>query len=79
MTSRDRLHSLIDELPESSLERAERSLEMVVGCERVSLDGAPEDDEPLTAEDEIAIESAWRDREQGKLVGHADLLRHLSE
>ncbi len=74
--TRDRLHRLIDELPEQDLP----AVEQLVTERRLDNDGfrrmlakAPEDDEPLTAEDIAAIEEGLRDVEAGRLTPNDEL------
>ncbi len=70
MTVKERLHRLVDELPESELHTAERFLEYV----RVaSLDpimqalmAAPEDDEPTTPEENLGAQEAWQEYLRGE-------------
>ena len=90
MQSRDRLHRLIDELPEAELPEVERFL-----AERGddplrrtltkapddpllrALANAPEDDEPLTPEDEAAIEEARRSVAAGRVIADDELWQRL--
>lgn len=80
MPTRDRLHALIDDLPEGELPAVERFL-----AERGASDSAllralataPEDDEPLTPEDEAAIEEGYRDLAAGNVVSNDELWRRL--
>ncbi|MBM2826784.1 MAG: hypothetical protein HW403_848 [Dehalococcoidia bacterium] len=61
MTVKERLHHLVDQLPESMVPVAERTLEVLCqGDDPVlrALEAAPEDDEPETAEERTAVESA---------------------
>jgi predicted transcriptional regulator len=69
MTTREKLHRLVDELPESELEGtldliASRSEDPVVAAFR----DAPEDDEPLTADEERALADADADIAAGRTV-----------
>jgi hypothetical protein len=79
MTRAD-LYRLIDELPESELHAAARFLEFLREAGdpllRV-LEAAPEDDEPLTPEDEAAIEEAWADVRAGRVISDDELGRRL--
>ena len=80
MQTRDRLHRLIDELPESQLPVVERFLTgRGAGPNPIlqALADAPEDDEPLTPEDEAAIEEAYRDLAAGNVVPNDELWRRL--
>ena len=80
MHERERLHTLIDILPEDELPVALRFLEHL-GIEDAaplwSLSDAPVDDEPLTAEDEAALAEADRDLTEGRVVTHAEARRRL--
>lgn len=69
MTTRDKLHRLVDELPEEELEGtleliASRREDPVVAIFR----DAPEDDEPLTSEEEAALAEADADVAAGRTV-----------
>jgi hypothetical protein len=80
MEERERLHSLIDILPEDGVHVALRFVEFL-GTEespfRWSLRDAPIDDEPLTAADEAALAEAERDLAEGKIVSHDEARRLL--
>lgn len=81
MTERDRAHALIDTLPEAELRVVRRFLEFLE-AESPSpllraLRDAPLDDEPLTAEDRLAVEEGKRDRAEGRLVSHQEARRRL--
>ena len=66
MTTKERVHRLVDTLPEEELETAERVLE---GLAALALSDpvaralalAPDDDEPVTEEEAAAIEEGERD------------------
>lgn len=62
MTIKERLHHIIEELPDGDLVTAERVLAALVDtAEQVHewhMDEAPEDDEPETPEESAAIEAA---------------------
>ena len=70
MTIQEQLHHLVDELPESELHTAQRFLEYLrdLNLDPVlrAFSNAPEDDEPLTAEDEAAIREAEEEFARGK-------------
>jgi hypothetical protein len=84
MLTRDRLHRLIDEVPEAELPGALRMVEeflaaRVAGSEelpRVETNGS-DDGEPLTPEDEAALEEAYADVAAGRLVSHEEARRRL--
>jgi hypothetical protein len=80
MRERERLHALIDKLPEDELLAALRFLEHL-GTEDMeplwSLSDAPADDEPFTADDEAALAEAERDLAEGRVVSHDEARRRL--
>ena len=80
MRERERLHALIDTLPEDELQAALRFLEHL-GTEDLmplwSLSDAPADDEPLTEDDEAALAEAEQDLTEGRIVTHAEARRRL--
>lgn len=70
MITRDALRRLVDELPERELEAAARFLEYLRDSEpedpfEHSLAEAPEDDEPLTPEDEEHIRQGLEEYRRG--------------
>ena len=71
MATKDALHRLIDELPESQLDTAWRLLEPLRADDdpvlRAFLE-APEDDEPLTPEEIAAIEEGKADIVRGDVI-----------
>jgi hypothetical protein len=80
MQTRERIHDLVDELAEETLPAVERFLErMRDGGDPVllALATAPEDDEPLTPEDEAAIEEGLADIAAGRVVSHEEVRRRL--
>ena len=80
MQTRDRLHRLIDDLPEQDLPEVEQLLAHRQRGEpslRERLADAPIDDEPLTAEDEAALDEAYRDIEAGRVIPDDELWRRL--
>jgi hypothetical protein len=81
MTSRDSLHRLVDDLPETEISRAERLLEVLketAAPPRYTLENAPEDDEAETPEEAAAVAEAWRDHREGKSLTTEELKRELS-
>ena len=67
-TTKERLHRLIDALPDSNLAATEEALASLTDpILRAFLD-APEDDEPLAPEDISAIEQGKAEIERGELV-----------
>lgn len=73
MATKERIHRLVDALPEEELKTAERMLE---GLAALALSDpvaralalAPEDDEPVTEEEAAAIEEGERDVAEGRVV-----------
>jgi hypothetical protein len=81
MTERERLHTLIDTLPDGELHVALRFLEFLETegpTSRLwSLKDAPLDDEPLTADEEEALAEAESDLAEGRVVSHMEARRRL--
>lgn len=81
MTDRERLHVIVEDLPESEVQAALRLLENLSHDENdpvlKALQDAPPDDEPLTEEDAAALEEAWEDVRQGRLVSHEEVRRQV--
>ncbi|HEY6320229.1 MAG TPA: hypothetical protein VJA16_01590 [Thermoanaerobaculia bacterium] len=78
MAPRDNLHRLVDTLPESELERAERVLEVrrqVAEPFYRPLEDVPLDDEPETPEERDAIEEARGDVAAGRVIPHEEVKR----
>ena len=82
MTTKEHIHQLVDGLPESGLETANRVLE---GWSALSLSGpvakalshAPDDDESGTDEEAAAIEEGERDVDAGRVVTAAQVRARL--
>lgn len=81
MTKRERLHALVDDIPDSEVHAALRYLEYLRSIEEDSflkaLREAPPDDEPVTEEDWAALEEAWEDVRQGRLTPHEEIRRRV--
>lgn len=81
MEERERLHALVDVLPDGELHVALRFLEFLETEGPTphlwSIEDAPVDDEPLTAEEEQALAEAERDVAEGRVVSHAEARRRL--
>jgi hypothetical protein len=80
MPSRDSLHRLIEDLPETELVRAERVLEALKETAEgslYSLENAPDDDEPETPEEATAVAQAWQEHRAGKSLTTKELKREL--
>ncbi len=77
-TERTRLHELVDVLPESKIEAANRCLEALADEAFLeALRNAPEDDEPLTEEDLKAIEEAEEDIRLGRVTPWEEVKKEL--
>jgi hypothetical protein len=82
MTIKEDLYRLVDELPESELHTAKRSLEYLRNnmgdpVLRAMLE-APEDDEPETEGEKAAIAEAKDDFKAGRAVLHEKIKREFS-
>ncbi len=80
MPLKDRLHALVDELPESELLTAERVLSaLTVTADPVlrALLEAPWDDEPETEEERQAVQEAREELARGEAIPDAELWRRL--
>jgi len=72
-TTRQRVHALLDELPDDDVPfvlRVLRALRAEADPVRRALDEAPDDDEPVTEEDRAALAEAWEDVQAGRTVPH---------
>ncbi|MEK7216376.1 MAG: hypothetical protein AAB289_12345 [Chloroflexota bacterium] len=65
MTTQQRLHRIVDELPESEEATAERVLEALKFAAN-PLGSAPLDDEPTTDDDRAAIAEGWAQYNEGR-------------
>ena len=80
MTTKDKLHHLVDQLPECELGAAQRFLEYLRDTGDPVLRAfmeAPEDDEPETEEERQAIAEAMEDIEAGRGISHEEVKREL--
>ena len=76
-TTRERLHALLDELPDDRLDEAEDVIAALAARFR-PLAEAPEDDEPLTDEDLAAIEQGRATYRRGESIPEDVVTRELS-
>lgn len=80
MTIKERLHQLIEELPDRELPAAQRFLEYLRNCGdpvlRAFLE-APEDDEPETPEEAAAVQEALEELAKGETVPWDEARRRL--
>jgi hypothetical protein len=75
MTTKESLHRLVDAIPDSGLDAAERVLTPLADPMLLALTYAPLDDEPITDEDRDAINDAREEHRRGETIGHAEALR----
>jgi predicted transcriptional regulator len=76
MTTREKVHKLVDELPESQLEPVAEFIESQDEDPMITaFRDAPEDDEPWTDEDEAAAAEGRADIAAGRTVSHEEMLR----
>lgn len=70
ITTRQQLHRLVDQLPESEMGTAQRVLEALTALGHdpflQMLTDAPQDDEPLTLEEEALIEEGRQQLQRGE-------------
>ncbi len=79
MAVKDRLHALVDQLPETRLDRAQQLLEALLTDDPVgiSLALAPIDDEPETEEERALVEEARAELARGEYLTTDELRRSL--
>jgi hypothetical protein len=81
MTTKKHLHRLVEGLPESELEAAERYLSYLrlTGSSPLlrALIEAPDDDEPVRPEEVAAIEEALAESARGEVVADSELQREF--
>lgn len=81
MTLKERVHLLVEELPERQLALAERLLKELEAAETDpvldALLKAPIDDEPETEDERAAIDEALADLAAGRVISHDTLKREL--
>jgi len=82
MPNRDTLYRLVDRLPESEIDRAQRVLAALLESAEEeddpvlrSLREAPVDDEPETPEERAAVEEALREIREGRTIPHEEVKR----
>jgi len=81
MTTKERLHHLVEGLPEPEAHAALRYVEFL--CQETfdlvaaALASAPEDAEPLTGEEVSDLEAAERDWQEGRFVSNDEAKRQL--
>lgn len=77
MTTKERLHRLVETIPTDDLSKAEAALEKFSDPVLRAFIEAPEDDEPLTSEEIAAVEEAKAEIAQGSLVPWAAVKARL--
>ena len=81
MTDRDRLHALVDDLPEPEVHTALRFVEYLrhdtADPVAQALRDAPLDEEPLTEADLAELAEAERDWQEGRVVPHDQARQEL--
>jgi predicted transcriptional regulator len=80
MQTREALHLLVDELPDSEVPRASKVLQALLaavgeGSLLYTIDTAPEDDELETPEERAGAEEALREIREGRAVPHDEVKR----
>jgi predicted transcriptional regulator len=75
-TTRERLHALLDDVPEDRLDDVEAALVDATAPYR-PLEDAPEDDEPVTAEDLAAILEGRAAYARGESIPHEKAMRKI--
>ena len=82
MTTKERIHLLVDQLPDGELGTVERVLAGLAALANTQsivavLAECPEDDEPVSAEEASAIQEAEQDVELGQTLSAADARSRL--
>jgi hypothetical protein len=78
--AKERLHRLVDRIPEGDVHAAERYLEYLASSDDPvmrALMNAPEDDEPLTPKERKALEEGRRALAEGDVVSDEELRAEL--
>ena len=76
MTTREKLHRLVDELADAELAPTLRIVELQRHDAVIqAFANAPEDDEPWTAEDEAAVAESDAEFAAGNTLSHEEMLR----
>jgi hypothetical protein len=76
--AKDRLYRLVDQIPDGEVHTAERFLEyLAVDAVLRSLINAPEDDEPVTPDEEEAVREALEDVAAGRMHSLEEVKQEL--
>jgi hypothetical protein len=76
-TTRERLHELLDELPEYLLDDAEAAIAALAAPPFRPLSEVPEYDEPITPEEEEAIRLGLEEYQRGETIPHDQAMREM--
>src|SRR5438067_538836 len=76
-TTRERLHAVLDELPEHVLDDAEAAIAALAVPPYRPLGEIPDDDEPITAEEEEAIRLGLEEYRRGETIPHEQAMREI--
>jgi hypothetical protein len=76
-TTRERLHELLDEIPDDQLDEAEAALIAMTAPPYRPLDQVPEDDEPLTDEERASLAETHEAYLRGELIPHDEAMRSV--
>ena len=68
MAARDKLHTMLDSIPEERLDAAREALAALADPVLLALLNAPEDDEPVTDDDLAAIAEGREDQAHGRTI-----------
>ena len=77
MSTKERLHLLVEALPECELAMVEYLLEKLSDPVLRALLETPEDDEPETDEERAAVAEAYEAIARGDVVSHEDIKREF--
>lgn len=80
MSPRDKLHRLVEQVPEAEVHAAEVFLEFLGhrrDSVRAAFEDAPEDEESLRSEDEASLDEAKADIAAGKFITADEAKRRL--
>jgi hypothetical protein len=76
-TTRERLHAILDELPDDMLDAVEAAISDLTEPPYRPLSEAPDDDEPLTDEDLEAIREGREEYARGESITNDELRRKM--
>lgn len=79
MSQREHAHKLIERLPEPQISALVGLLETMVDPVAAALRNAPDDDEPETEEEKMAVAEAreWLAKRGGRGIPHEEAMRRL--